>query len=68
MWAACPPLVLQDILGGKASPYHQHVIVLGVLQAVLDFIERERTPEVVKMHVVEIFNLTSEQVQRTFTT
>ena len=43
----------------------QYVITLGDLQAVLDFIERERTPEVVKMHVVEIFKLTSDQVQKT---
>ena len=37
---------------------------LGDLQAVLEFIERNRTAEIVKMHVVEIFNLTPEQVHR----
>ena len=32
-------------------------------QAVFDFMERDRTPEVVKMHVVETLQLTPEQVK-----
>ena len=33
------------------------------LQAVFDFMERDRTPEVVKMHVVETLQLIPEQVK-----
>ena len=33
------------------------------LQAIFDFMERDRTPEVVKMHVVETLQLTPEQVK-----
>ena len=32
------------------------------LQAIFDFMERDRTPEVVKMHVEETLQLTPEQV------
>ena len=33
------------------------------LQAIFDFMERDRTPELVKMHVVETLQLTPEQVK-----